>query len=120
MKRLALILTGALALLLGACAPTTDLSERIPVQVLSITVPQAQGDTVVLQGRNLGDGRSGGPEANYVLFSRKPDDTNGQRLEVISWTPQRIEFVSPQEAGNGWLTIVANDVPSAPLPISLP
>ncbi|NLG09537.1 MAG: hypothetical protein GX560_09855 [Deinococcales bacterium] len=120
MKRLALILTGALAVLLGACAPSTDITMRVPVQVLAVTVPQTMGDTVVVQGRNLGDGRTGGERANYVLFARTPDARDGQRVQVLSWTPNRIEFVSPDEAGTGWLIVVANGVRGEAFPISLP
>jgi len=119
-KRLALIAIGAAALLLSACAPTFDLTSQVPVQILSVTAPAAQGGTVVVQGRNFGDGRTGGEDANYVLFARTSDAMHGQRLTVSSWSPQRIEFASPAEAGNGWLTIVANDVRSEPFPVSLP
>lgn len=120
MKRLALIAIGAAALLLSACAPTFDLTSQVPVQILSITAPSTKGATVVVQGRNFGDGRTGGADANYVLFSRTSDSTHGQRLPVTSWGPQRIEFASPEEAGNGWLTVVANEVRSEAFPISLP
>ncbi|MFA5595797.1 MAG: IPT/TIG domain-containing protein [Trueperaceae bacterium] len=120
MKRLALIAIGAVALLLSACAPTFDLTSQVPVQILSITTPAAKGGTVVVQGRNFGDGRTGGADANYVLFARTSDTTHGQRLTVNEWTPRRIAFTSPEEAGNGWITVVANDVASQAFPVSLP
>ena len=120
MKRLALIAIGPVALLLSACAPTFDLTSQVPVQILSITAQSAQGGTVVVPGRNFGDGRTGGDSANYVLFARASSDTHGQRLEVNSWTPTRIQFTAPDEAGNGWITIVANGVRSEAIPISLP
>lgn len=120
MKRLALIAIGAIALLLAACAPTFDLTSQVPVQIISITAPKAQGGVVTLQGRNFGDGRTGGPEANYVLFTRTADSHQGAHLAVTSWTPQRIEVTSPTEAGNGWLVVVANDVRSQAFPVSLP
>ena len=94
MKRLALIAIGAVALLLSACAPTFDLTSQVPVQILSITTPAAKGGTVVVQGRNFGDGRTGGADANYGLFARTSDTTHGQRLTVNAWAPQRIEFWS--------------------------
>lgn len=120
MKRLALIAIGAVALLLSACAPTFDLTSQVPVQILSITAPSTKGGVVVVQGRNFGDGRTGGESANYVLFARTSNDTHGQRLAVNSWTPTRIQFNSPEDAGNGWITIVANGVTSEAIPISLP
>lgn len=120
MKRLALIAIGAVALLLSACAPTFDLTSQVPVQILSLTAPTTKGGDVVVQGRNFGDGRTGGADANYVLFTRTADANDGQRLSVNTWTPQRIEFVSPEEAGNGWITVVANDVRSQAFPVSLP
>ncbi len=120
MKRLALIAIGAVALLLSACAPTFDITSQVPVQIISITAPTVKGGTVVVQGRNFGDGRTGGPDANYVLFTRTSDTTQGARISASLWGPQRIEFASPEEAGNGWITIVANDVPSEAFPISLP
>lgn len=120
MKRLALIVTGAAVLLLAACAPTFDVTQQVPVQILSIHQPTTKGGTVVIQGRNLGDGRTGGPEANYVLFTREFDSNEGQRLQADSWTPQRIELTSPEEAGTGWLIVVANGVRSEAMSVSLP
>lgn len=120
MKRLALIAIGALALLLAACAPTFDLTSQVPVQILSVSVPPAQGGVVTLQGRNFGDGRTGGPEANYVLFARTADSNHGARLEVSSWSPQRITATAPAEAGNGWLIVVTQGARSQSFPVSLP
>jgi hypothetical protein len=119
-KRLALIAIGAAALLLSACAPTFDLTSQVPVQILSVTTPTIKGGAVVVQGRNFGDGRTGGDDANYVLFARTSDTVHGQRLAVTSWGPRRIEFASPEAAGNGWLTVVANGVSSQSFPVSLP
>lgn len=120
MKRLALIITLGAGLLLGACAPTFDLTSQVPVQILSVTAPTTKGDPLLIQGRNFGDGRSGGDDANYVLFTRTSDSRRGERLDVESWAPQRVVVVSPEEAGNGWLLLVANGVFSEAFPVSLP
>lgn len=120
MKRLALIVLGLMALALSACAPTADITTRVPVLILSVHQPAVQGGEVVVQGRNFGDGRTGGEEANHVLFAPTPDGKRGQRLATTSWTPTRIEFDSPDDAGNGWLIIVAGGVASEAFPISLP
>lgn len=120
MKRFALIAILGAGLLLVACAPSFDLETQVPVQVLSVKVPQEAGGTIIIQGRNLGDGRTGGEDENFILFTRKSDSREGERLQVGSWSPQRVEAVSPSEAGNGWLVIVANGVFSEAFPVSLP
>lgn len=119
MKRLALILTFIVALL-AACAPAPSIATNVPVTLISVSVPTTKGDSVVLQGRYFGDGRTGGATDNYVLVGANAEGKGGKKADVSAWTPTRITFVAPETGGNGWVFVVAGGIRSNGLPTNLP
>jgi len=119
-KRLAFIAIGLIAVLLAACAPAPSVATNVPVTLISVSVPATKGDTVVLQGRYFGDGRTGGEAVNYVIVGANAEGSGGQKAKVLSWTPTRIEFVAPETGGNGWVFVFAGGVKSIGLPTNLP
>ena len=111
---------------LAACAPQTSIQNRVAPTLISVTVPQGDVGPVVLQGRYFGDGMDGeavtaeGEAASYVLVGANIDGTEGVRVEPGTWTPSRITFAVPANAGYGFVFVVVNGVMSNGLPANLP
>lgn len=120
MKRLAWITLGLAALALSACAPTASVREDVVPTLISVTVPQNAGGTVVLQGRYFGDGFGGAADDSYVLVGANMNGDNGVQAEVKSWTPTRIEVSAPERAGSGFVFVVVGGQRSNGLPANLP
>lgn len=120
MKRLALIAFGLVVVLLAACAPQPTVVTNVPVTLISVTPSTASANTLVLQGRYFGDGRTGGEDVNYVLIGANAQGEGGQKAQVLDWTPTRITVSRPQTGGHGWVFVVAGGVTSNGLPTSAP
>jgi len=119
-KRLAWIALGLLAITLAACAPTTAVETNVTPTLISVTPPQSSGGTVVLQGRYFGDGHGGTAANSYVLVGANMNREGGMKVAPSSWTPNRIEFPEPQNAGYGFVFVVVNGQPSNGLPANFP
>lgn len=121
MKRLALILSGLLALVLASCAPTTEVQNNVVPTLISVSVPQSGSGPVVLQGRYFGNGQAGVNDADsYVLVGADINGDNGTRVKPSSWSASRIEFTAPKGAGAGFVFVVVNGVVSNGIPANLP
>ncbi len=114
MKRFVLVLTGLLAIVLAACAPTSVVANNVVPTLISAAPPSAGGE-VVLQGRYFG----GGGENSYVLVGADVLGEGGSTVETVSWSPNRIVFVAPAGTGPGFVFVVVNDVMSNGLPVDL-
>lgn len=120
MKRLAWIILGLAALVLSACAPTSAVRQDVVPTLVSVTVPQTAGGTVVLQGRYFGDGFGGAADDSYVLVGADMNGDSGVQAEVNTWTPNRIEITVPERAGSGFVFVVVAGQRSNGLPANLP
>lgn len=120
MKRLAWITLGLAALVLSACAPTSAVRQDVVPTLVSVTVPQTAGGTVVLQGRYFGDGFGGEAENSYVIVGADMNGDNGVQAQASSWTPNRIELTAPERAGSGFVFVVVAGQRSNGLPANLP
>lgn len=120
MKRLAWIILGLAALMLSACAPTATVRNDVIPTLISVTVPQTSGGSVVLQGRYFGDGFGGAADDSYILVGADMNGDNGVIAEASSWSPTRIEFLAPERAGSGFVFVVVNGNRSNGLPANLP
>ena len=111
---------------LAACAPQTTIQNRVTPTLISVTVPQGDVGPVVLQGRYFGDGEEGealteeGEAASYVIVGANIDGTDGVIVEPGLWTPTRITFAVPDNAGYGFVFVVVDGVMSNGLPANLP
>lgn len=106
-------------LLLAACAPQSTVQNTVNPTLISVTVPQSDTGVVLLQGRYFGDGQGGGADESYVLVGAKADGTEGVRVEPGNWTPSRIEFAMPNNAGYGFVFVVVDGVMSNGMPANL-
>lgn len=105
-------------LLLGACAPGTDVESNVQPTVISVCGPPTCADSLVIQGRNFGDGAGG---ANtYVVAGADVAGRGGVRVPITSWAPNRIVTELPTDAGYGYLFVIVSGVRSSGLPVSLP
>ncbi len=120
MKRLAWIILGLAALALSACAPPSTVRTDVVPTLISVTVPQAAGGSVVLQGRYFGDGFGGAADDSYVLVGADMNGNNGVQAQVDSWSATRIEITVPERAGSGFVFVVVNGQRSNGLPANLP
>ncbi|HEX7040868.1 MAG TPA: hypothetical protein VF202_12170 [Trueperaceae bacterium] len=120
MKRLAWLTIGLVALAVSACAPQATVRNDVMPTLISVTVPNEPGGTVVLQGRYFGDGFGGEADDSYVLVGANMNGEGGVQAEVTMWSPTRIEFVAPERAGSGFVFVVVGGVRSNGLPASLP
>ncbi|HKI58281.1 MAG TPA: hypothetical protein VKA00_03555 [Trueperaceae bacterium] len=119
-KRLAWIALGLIAIALAACAPTPHVDTNVVPTLIAVTSPQTAGGTVVLQGRYFGDGQGGQASGSYVLVGADTNHTGGMKVTPTSWTPNRIEFPEPDNAGYGYVFVFVRGVPSNGLPANLP
>jgi len=120
-KRLALIVTGLLALVLAACAPTPTVETNVLPTLISVSVPQSGNGPVVLQGRYFGNGQAGASDADsYVIVGADINGDGGVRVTANSWSASRIEITVPEGAGAGFIYVVVNGVRSNGLPANLP
>ena len=113
-----LALAAFAALLLGACAPGTDVESNVQPTVISVCAPPTCSDTLVIQGRNFGDGAGG--ENSYVVAGADVSGRGGVRVATTSWGPSRIEAEVPETAGYGYLFVVVRGVRSSGIPVNLP
>ena len=114
MKRFVLVLTGLLAILLVACAPTSQVALNVVPTLISARPPSASGE-VVLNGRYFG---SGG-ETSYVLVAADVSGEGGERITPSSWAPTRIAFTAPVGTGPGFVYVIVDGVSSNGLPVDL-
>lgn len=114
MKRYVLVLTGLLALMLAACAPTSQVASNVVPTLISAAAPSPSGE-VVLQGRYFG----GGGEGSYVLVGADVLGEGGTQVTATSWTPNRIEFTAPTGTRPGFVYVVVRGVLSNGLPVDL-
>ena len=115
MKRYVLVLTGLLALMLAACAPTSQVASNVVPTLISARPPSPTGE-VVLQGRYFG----GGGEGSYVLVGADGLGEGGTKVTAAAWGPNRIEFTAPAGTGPGFVFVVVSGVLSNGLPVDLP
>lgn len=120
MKRLSLVATVLVALLLGACAPTVTVQDNVLPTLISVTVPPAADGPVVLQGRYFGDGFGGMSDDSYVIVGADISGDEGMRVTPSSWSTTRIEFAIPEGAGSGFIYVVVDGVRSNGIPANLP
>jgi len=113
--RFVLVSIGLLAILLAACAPTSQVALNVVPLIISASPPNGAGE-VVLQGRYFG----GGGEASYVLVGANQDGQGGVRVSATSWSPTRVVFVAPARVGPGFVFVVAEGTLSKGLPLNLP
>lgn len=106
-------------LLLTACAPQSTVQNTVNPTLISVTVPPSGSGVVLLQGRYFGDGQGGDAAESYVLVGAKADGTQGVRVEPGNWTPSRIEFAMPNNAGYGFVFVVVDGVMSNGMPANL-
>lgn len=106
-------------LLLAACAPQSTIQNTVSPSLISVTVPQGDTGVVVLQGRYFGDGQSGDADDSYVLVGANADGSEGVRVEPGTWTPSRITFALPSNAGYGFVFVVVDGAMSNGLPANL-
>jgi len=114
-KRTVLVLTGLIALLLAACAPTSLVATNVVPRLISANPPNAAGE-VLLQGRYFG----GGGEGSYVLVGADVDGDGGVEASVASWDTTRITVVPPSQVGPGYVFVVVGGTFSNGLPLDLP
>jgi hypothetical protein len=114
-KRYVLVLTGLLALMIAACAPTSQVASNVVPTLISARPSSATGE-VVLQGRYFG----GGGEGSHVLVGADVLGEGGTRVTASSWTPNRIEFTAPAGTGPGFVYVVVGGMLSNGLPVDLP
>jgi hypothetical protein len=113
-KRYVLVLTGLLALMLAACAPTSQVALNVVPTLISAR-PLGPSGEVVLQGRYFG----GGGEGSHVLVGADVLGEGGTMVTASSWSPNRIEFTAPAGTGPGFVFVVVNGIPSNGLPVDL-
>jgi biotin transporter BioY len=114
-NRLALAI-GLFVLVLSACAPQAQVENNVVPTLFSTSV---RGDTVVLQGRYLGDGQGGEASGSYVLLGANYNGSGGVRAPVLSWTTNRIEVSVPSGAGYGYGFVFVDRLRSNGLPVDL-
>jgi hypothetical protein len=114
-KRTVLVLTGLIAILLAACAPTSLVATNVVPRLISASPPNADGE-VLLQGRYFG----GGGEGSYVLVGANMNGEGGVEATVASWATTRITFAPPAQVGPGYVFVVVGGTPSNGLPLDLP
>ena len=119
--RFPLTLTALLLLgLLGACAPSINVQNNVLPTLVSVSVPQGEEDSVVLQGRYFGDGFSGGAAESYVIMGADINGQGGVVAPANSWSASRIVAPVPEGAGSGYVFVVSRGVVSNGLPADLP
>ena len=114
MKRFVLVSTGLLAILLAACAPTSQVALNVVPTLISVRAPDASGE-VVLQGRYFG----GGSGDSYVLAGADVEGQGGTQVATSSWAPTRIVFTAPAGIGPGFVYVVVDGIRSNGLPVDL-
>lgn len=105
---------------LSACAPQSTIQQSVTPTLISVTVPQSGTGAVVLQGRYFGDGQEGEADDSYVLVGANIDGSEGVRVDPGTWTPNRITFTVPSNAGYGFVFVVVDGKMSNGLPADLP
>jgi hypothetical protein len=113
-KRYVLVLTGLLAIMLAACAPTSQVASNVVPTLISARPASTNGE-VVLQGRYFG----GGGEDSYVLVGADVLGEGGTKVTASTWTPNRIAFAAPAGTGPGFVFVVVSGVLSNGLPVDL-
>lgn len=117
-KRLALAVGLLLLLALAACAPQVQtVKSNVTPTLFSATV---KGDTLLLQGRYLGDGSGGEAAGSYVLLGANMTREGGFMVTPTSWRPDRIEIPMPENVGYGYVFVYVSGTPSNGLPVSIP
>lgn len=118
MKRLAwslLLVAGVLA----ACAPQATIVNDVVPTLISVQLPEDEGDPIRLDGRYFGDGQGGEAEDSHVVIGAGFDCTGGVEVPADSWTSRRITFRDPGGVGSGFVCVVVNGISSNALPLDL-
>ena len=121
MKRLISFFALASISILSACDPAVRVENNVLPTLYSTSVPQAEGDSLVLQGRYFGDGSQGGEGAeSYVLLGADISGQGGVRVTPEDWGPKRIRVDVPVGAGPGYVFVITQGMRSNGLPANLP
>lgn len=121
MKRLISLFALMSILILSACDPAVRVENNVLPTLYSTSVPQSDGDPLILQGRYFGNGSSGGEGAeSYVLLGADISGQGGVRVTPDDWSPKRIRVDVPASAGPGYVFVVAQGMRSNGLPANLP
>ena len=115
-----------LLILLSACMPQAQQERGVGIEqnvlptLFSVTVPQREGDRLILQGRYLGDGRGGEADESYVILGADVRGNGGIRIKPGDWSPSRITLGRiPQGVGYGHVFVVVDGVRSNGIPANL-
>ncbi len=118
MKRLISLLALTSTLILSACDPAVRVENNVLPTLYSTSVPQTQGEPLVLQGRYFGDG--GENAESYVILGADISGQGGVVVRPDDWSPKRIRVNVPEGAGAGFVFVVTRGVRSNGLPANLP
>ena len=117
MKRLISLFALSSILILSACDPAVRVENNVLPTLYSTSVPQNEGDPLVLQGRYFGDG--GNSAESYVLLGADISGQGGVRVTPSDWTAKRIRVDVPEGAGAGYVFVFVRGLRSNGLPANL-
>ena len=115
MKRLISLLALTSTLILSACDPAVRVENNVLPTLYSTSVPQTEGEPLVLQGRYFG----GNSADSYVILGADISGQGGVRVSPEDWSAKRIRVDVPEGAGPGYVFVVANGARSNGLPANL-
>ena len=115
MKRLISLLALTSTLMLSACDPAVRVENNVLPTLYSTTVPQSQGEPLVLQGRYFG----GQSAESYVILGADISGQGGVVVRPEDWNAKRIRVDVPENAGPGYVFVVVNGTRSNGLPANL-
>jgi hypothetical protein len=107
-----------LLILIAACTPKITIENNVIPTIFSVS-PRAD-NTVLIQGRYLGDGTDGQAENSYVKVGADVNCSGGIAIRANRWTPSRIEITVPEGAGFGFVCVVVRGNQSNALSANLP
>src|SRR5690606_41406567 len=88
--------------------------------LISVTVPDSPGGTVVLQGRYFGDGFAGQADNSFVLAGPNMNGERGVQADVTMRSPTPIELTAPARPGPGCVLVLGAGARSTGPPASPP
>ena len=104
---------------LASCLPVAPPAAALKPTVVSVSLPSAVGDPVVLQGRGFGDGAAGALDDSFLVVGARSDCSEGVTVTAASWSARRIDFDVPVNVGAGYVCVVVNGVESNAMPLDL-
>lgn len=119
MKRLISLLALTSTLILSACDPVTRVENNVLPTLYSTSVPQSEGEPLVLQGRYFGNGSSSEDAESYVLLGADISGQGGVIVRPEDWNAKRIRVDVPENVGPGFVFVVVNGTRSNGLPANL-